>query len=133
MLANQYVSTGRKSFTTVTGKSSQVSLIRMRKPFKIAITSLVVFYTAFFAIIPLVSFALESFLKVSGDYSTFTTYYWTTTEETNVYINGSVGILHNTTIWNAFGTSLLVSLIVALIAGTCGILIGYAVKSYQIL
>ena len=127
MLANQYVSTGRKSFTTVTGKSSQVSLIRMRKPFKIAITSLVVFYTAFFAIIPLVSFALESFLKVSGDYSTFTTYYWTTTEETNVYINGSVGILHNTTIWNAFGTSLLVSLIVALIAGTCGILIGYAV------
>ena len=43
MLANQSISTGRKSFTTVTGKSSQVSLIRMKKGFKIAITSIVLF------------------------------------------------------------------------------------------
>ena len=127
MLANQYVSTGRKSFTTVTGKSSQVSLIKMRKPVKITVTTLVLFYTAFFAIVPLISFALESFLEVSGNYETFTTYYWTTREETNVYISGSVGILHNKTIWKAFGNSLLISLVVALIAGTCGILIGYAV------
>ena len=127
MLANQYVSTGRKSFTTVTGKSSQVSLIKMRKPVKITVTTLVLFYTAFFAIVPLISFALESFLEVSGNYETFTTYYWITKEETNVYISGSVGILHNKTIWKAFGNSLLISLVVALIAGTCGILIGYAV------
>ena len=127
MLANQYVSTGRKSFTTVTGKSSQVSLIKMKKPVKITVTTLVLFYTAFFAIVPLISFALESFLEVSGNYETFTTYYWITKEETNVYISGSVGILHNKTIWKAFGNSLLISLVVALIAGTCGILIGYAV------
>ena len=127
MLANQYVSTGRKSFTTVTGKSSQVSLIKLRKPVKITVTTLVLFYTAFFAIVPLISFALESFLEVSGNYETFTLYYWITKEETNVYISGSVGILHNKTIWKAFGNSLLISLVVALIAGTCGILIGYAV------
>ena len=127
MLAYQYVSTGRKSFTTVTGKSSQVSLIKMKKPVKITVTTLVLFYTAFFAIVPLISFALESFLEVSGNYETFTTYYWITKEETNVYISGSVGILHNMTIWKAFGNSLLISLVVALIAGTCGILIGYAV------
>ena len=127
MLANQSISTGRKSFTTVTGKSSQVSLIRMKKGFKIAITSIVLLYTAFFAIVPLVTFALESFLEVSGSYEKFTLYYWITTEETNVYISGSVGILHNETIWKAYGTSLFISLIVALIAGTFGILIGYAV------
>ena len=127
MLANQYVSTGRKSFTTVTGKSSQVSLIKMKKHVKITVTTLVLFYTAFFAIVPLISFALESFLEVSGNYETFTTYYWITKEETNVYISGSVGILHNKTNWKAFGNSLLISLVVALIAGTCGILIGYAV------
>ena len=127
MLANQSISTGRKSFTTVTGKSSQVSLIRMKKGFKIVITSIVLLYTAFFAIVPLVTFALESFLEVSGSYEKFTLYYWITTEETNVYISGSVGILHNETIWKAYGTSLFISLIVALIAGTFGILIGYAV------
>lgn len=127
MLANQSISTGRKSFTTVTGKSSQVSLIRMKKGFKIAITSIVLLYTAFFAIVPLVTFALESFLEVSGSYEKFTLYYWITTEETNVYISGSVGILHNETIWKAYGTSLFISLVVALIAGTFGILIGYAV------
>jgi len=127
MMANQKVTNSRRSFTTVTGKSSQVSLIRMNYPLKVTITTLVLMYTIFFAVVPLISFALESFLKVSGDYSTFTTYYWTTTEETNVYISGSVGILHNKQIWKAYGNSLLVSLIVALLAGTFGILIGYAV------
>jgi iron(III) transport system permease protein len=127
MLANQHISTGRKSFTTVTGKSSQVSLIRLKKPFKIFITTIVLAYTIFFAIVPLVSFALESFLEVSGSYDKFTLYYWITKEETNVYISGSVGILHNEVIWKAYGTSLLISLVVALIAGTFGILIGYAV------
>ena len=38
-----------------------------------AITSIVLLYTAFFAIIPLVTFALESFLEISGSYEKFTT------------------------------------------------------------
>ncbi len=127
MMANQKVTNSRRSFTTVTGKSSQVSLIKMKKSIKIIITTIVVAYTVFFAIVPLISFALESFLETSGDYSTFTTYYWTTKEETNQYISNSVGILHNKEIWSAYKNSLLVSLIVALFAGTFGILIGYAV------
>lgn len=127
MMVNQKVTNSRRSFTTVTGKSSQVSLIQLNKILKIVITTLVMAYTIFFAIVPLISFALESFLEVSGDYSTFTTYYWTTTEQTNIYINNSVGILHNKEIWSAYGNSLLVSLIVALLAGSFGILIGYAV------
>ncbi len=127
MMLNQLVTNSRRSFTTVTGKSSQVSLLRMRKVTKIIITTLVLAYTIFFAIVPLISFALESFLKVSGDYSTFTTYYWTTTEQTNIYISGSYGILHNPTIWRSFLNSLLISGACALVAGTFGILIGYAV------
>lgn len=127
LLVNQKVTNSRRSFTTVTGKSSQVSLIKLGKIAKPVITTIVLAYTVFFAVIPLISFALESFLEVSGDYSTFTTYYWTTTEETNTYINGSVGILHNTTIWTTFGNSLLVSALCAIIAGTFGILVGYGV------
>ncbi len=127
MMINQRVTNSRRSFTTVTGKSSQVSLIKLGKVAKPLITTIVIAYTVFFAIVPLISFALESFLKVSGDYSTFTTYYWTTTEQTNIYISGSVGILRNKTIWTAFLNSLLISGACAIIAGTFGILIGYAV------
>ena len=127
LMVNQFVTNSRRSFTTVTGKSSQVSLVKLGKVGKPIITTIVVFYAAFFAIIPLVSFALESFLEVSGDYSTFTLYYWITSEQTNAYITGSVGILRNKEIWRAFGNSLLISIICALIAGTFGILVGYGV------
>lgn len=127
MMINQRVTNSRRSFTTVTGKSSQVSLVKLRIVTKVILTALVILYTIFFAIVPLITFALESFLKTSGDYSTFTTYYWTTKEETNPYISGSVGILNNKTIWVAFGNSLMISAICALLAGTFGILIGYAV------
>ena len=127
LMLNQFITNSRRSFTTVTGKSGQVSLVRIKKPARIILTMVVLFYVGFFAIFPLVSFALESFLATSGDYSKFTTYYWTTTEETNPYITGSVGILHNATIWHAYLNSLLISLACALIAGTFGILIGYAV------
>ena len=127
LMLNQFITNSRRSFTTVTGKSGQVSLVRIKKPTRIILTIVVLFYVGFFAIFPLVSFALESFLATSGDYSKFTTYYWTTTEETNPYITGSVGILHNATIWHAYLNSLLISLACALIAGTFGILIGYAV------
>lgn len=127
LMVNQFVTNSRRSFTTVTGKSSQVSLVKLGKVGKPIITIIVVFYAAFFAIIPLVSFALESFLEVSGDYSTFTLYYWITSEQTNAYITGSVGILRNKEIWRTFGNSLLISIICALIAGTFGILVGYGV------
>lgn len=127
LMINQFVTNSRRSFTTVTGKSSQVSLVKLGKVGKPIITTIVVFYAAFFAIIPLVSFALESFLEISGDYSTFTLYYWITSEQTNAYITGSVGILRNKEIWKAFGNSLLISIICALIAGTFGILVGYGV------
>ena len=127
LMLNQFITNSRRSFTTVTGKSGQVSLVRIKKPARIILTIVVLFYVGFFAIFPLVSFALESFLATSGDYSKFTTYYWTTTDETNPYITGSVGILHNATIWHAYLNSLLISLACALIAGTFGILIGYAV------
>ena len=127
LMVNQFFTNSRRSFTTVTGKSSQVSLVKLGKVGKPIITTIVVFYAAFFAIIPLISFALESFLEVSGDYSTFTLYYWITSEQTNAYITGSVGIFRNKEIWRAFGNSLLISIICALIAGTFGILVGYGV------
>jgi len=127
LLLNQYMTGKRKSYTTITGKSSQVSFVQLGWK-KWIFTPLLLLYVAFFAIVPLLSFALESVTTTSGDLSTFTLYYWITSEQTNVYIPNSYGILHNAEIWKAFGNSLLLSLVVALFAGTIGLLIGYAVS-----
>ena len=116
----------RKSFTTISGKSGQVSLVKLGRA-RMPITVIIMIISAFFAIVPLVSFALESLLEVPGDYSTLSLYYWTTTDTLeNRVFGSSQGILRNPTIWSALGRSLLVSFMVALISGTFGILIGYA-------
>ncbi len=116
----------RKSFTTISGKSGQVSLVKLGKA-RVPITVIIMVISVFFAIVPLVSFALESLLEVPGDFSTLTLFYWTTTENLEARVFGSSqGILRNKTIWTALGRSLVVSFFVAIISGTFGILIGYA-------
>lgn len=117
----------RKSFTTVSGKSGQVSLVKLGKA-RTPITVVVLVIAVFLAIVPLVSFALESLMEVPGDYSTLTLYYWTTRDTLEDRVFGSSqGILCNPTIWKAMGMSVLLSLAVAFISGTSGIMIGYAV------
>ncbi len=116
----------RKSFTTVSGKSGQVSLVKLGKA-RMPIAVIVMAIAIFLAIVPLVSFALESLLEVPGDYSTFSFYYWITSDTLEDRVFGSSqGILRNPTIWKAMGTSILVSFAVAFISGTAGIMIGYA-------
>ena len=125
LLANHFMTGKRKSFTTVTGKSSQVSLIKLRKS-KWPITTVIFLLVTFFSIIPLITFALESFTLEPGNLKTLSLYYWTTKDQTNITIKDSVGILHNKVIWGSFLNTFLISLVVALFAGTFGILIGYA-------
>jgi iron(III) transport system permease protein len=93
--------------------------------------------TFFTGIFPILSFALETFLPNPGDYSflytkyvsNLTTKWWITKEnlsENGMY--GQQGILYNDTIWKAFWGTMWVAVICALIAGTIGLLIGYAVS-----
>jgi iron(III) transport system permease protein len=130
MTLNNWYTGKRKSFTTVTGKSGQISMVNLKWA-RIPITVLLLIIIVFIAIVPLVSFALESFIEyptTSEESKYLTDFYWTTTQQLEPRIVGdSSGILHNPTIWKAIGTSVLLSLCVALIAGTCGILVGYAV------
>jgi len=126
LLINQFATGKRKSFTTVSGKSSQTSLINMRWA-KWVVATVVLLYVLFFAIFPLFTFALESFLLTPGDYSTFSTYYWITSDQTSPYVKNSMGIFANPEIWQAYGISLAVSITVALFAGTFGIFLGYAI------
>ena len=136
MLLNQ-MSLHRKNYTTVTGKSGQISKINLGRAGKYIIALVLVVVTFFTSIFPIVSFAFETFLPNPGDYSflytgdpdNLTTKWWVTDEnitENGMY--GQKGILHNDTIWNAFKGTLLVSVACALLAGTIGTLIGYAVS-----
>ena len=69
MLLNQLSLTSRKNYTTVTGKSGQISKINLGKYGKYIIAILLVFITFFTSIFPIVSFAFETFLPNPGDYS----------------------------------------------------------------
>ena len=64
-----------------------------------------------------------------GDTSNLTAKWWVTSEnvtENGMY--GQKGILHNETIWHAFRGTIFVSVCCALLAGTIGTLVGYAVS-----
>ncbi|MCR5096462.1 MAG: iron ABC transporter permease [Erysipelotrichaceae bacterium] len=137
MYLNQRSLHSRKSYTTVTGKSGQITKVNLGKVGRYVIAVVFVIITFFTSIFPILSFAFETFLPNPGDYSflytgnadNLTTKWWITTEnitENGMY--GQLGILHNKTIWTAFRGTILVSVICCLTAGTIGTLIGYAVS-----
>ena len=137
MLLNQRSLKSRKNYTTVTGKSGQISKINLGRTGRVVIAVILIIITFFTSIFPIMSFALETFLPNPGDYSflytgdtnNLTTKWWVTSEnvtENGMY--GQKGILYNNTIWTAFKGTMLVSVSCALIAGTIGTLIGYAVS-----
>ena len=134
---NQASLKSRKNYTTVTGKSGQISKINLGKIGKHLVAFIFVIITFFTSIFPIISFAFETFLPNPGDYSflytgnfaNLTTKWWITNEnitENGMY--GQRGILFNSTIWDAYKGTILVSIACALIAGIIGTLIGYAVS-----
>ena len=104
---------------------------------RVVIALILVILTFFTSIFPIISFAFETFLPNPGDYSflytgdasNLTTKWWITSEnvtENGMY--GQKGILYNETIWRAFKGTILVSVACALLAGSIGTMIGYAVS-----
>ena len=139
MLLNQLSLTSRKSYTTVTGKSGQISKINLGAA-KYVLAIILVILTFFTSIFPIISFAFETFLPNPGDYSflytgnvnNLTTKWWLTSENvTEQGMYGQKGILYNAEIWKAFGGTLWVSICCALVAGTIGTLVGYAVAKQR--
>ena len=136
MYLNQRSLHSRKSYTTVTGKSGQITKVNLGAG-RYVIAIVFVIITFFTSIFPIISFAFETFLPNPGDYSflysgntdNLTTKWWITSEnitENGMY--GQMGILYNKTIWTAFRGTILVAIICCLTAGTIGTLIGYAVS-----
>ena len=137
MYLNQRSLHSRKSYTTVTGKSGQITKVNLGASGRYVVAVVFVIITFFTSIYPIISFAFETFLPNPGDYSflytgntsNLTTKWWVTAEnitENGMY--GQMGILHNSMIWRAFRGTILVAVICCLTAGTIGTLIGYAVS-----
>ncbi|MCR4587153.1 MAG: iron ABC transporter permease [Lachnospiraceae bacterium] len=133
---NQMSLKSRKSYTTVTGKSGQISKINLGKAGKYVIAVVLIVFTFFTSIFPIISFAIETFLPNPGDYSFLytmdashmTTKWWMSRDNADSTMYGQYGILFNKTIWHAFRGTMLVSVVCAVVAGTIGTLIGYAVS-----
>lgn len=117
----------RKSFTTITGKSSNIALARLRRA-RTPISVLLVVFVGAVAILPLVTFAVESFIMAPGDYSlsNLTTQFWIGAGREDIG-GGEPGILLNKYIYLGLWNSVKLSVVVALVAGTVGGLTGYAV------
>lgn len=136
LIVNQRTTSGRKNFTTVTGKSGQTSVVNLGAG-KYILSVVFIFTTLATGILPIVLFAVETFLPNPGDYSFLThgiaghltSKWWMTAEnvsENGIY--GQFGILYNADIWRAFGGTMLVAVFCALAAGTIGTLVGYCVS-----
>ena len=127
ILTMNQISTGsRKQYTTVSGKSGHISRNNLGKVGKWIISFILIILVMFVCVGPMVSFALESLLPNQGDYSSGLTLQWWTSKE--VLRNGYKGMFYNPEIWVALLQSILLSICCSLIAGTIGLLIGYAVS-----
>ena len=135
LFINSGTTKGRRSFTTVSGKSGQIAKVNLGKVWKHAIAAALIVLTLLTSIFPILTFAVETFLPNPGDYSflrggasNLTLKWWITSQnvtESGMY--GQKGILYNTTLWNSFLGTLIVSAACALAAGTIGLLVGYCV------
>ena len=137
LMLNQGSTSSRKNYTTVTGKSGQISKANLGKIGKYIIAGIFIILTIITSIYPIISFAIETFLPNPGDYSFLktgnfshlTTKWWTTSDTLGEYgLFGQLGMLHNKQIWKAFAGQLYVAVICSLFAGTIGTLVGYAVS-----
>ena len=137
LIVNQRTTSGRQSYTTVTGKSGQISLVNLGKAGRHVVAAIFCVTTFFTCILPIILFAIETFLPNPGDYSfirhgvagNLTSKWWMTSEnitENGMY--GQKGILFNEAIWGAFKGTLIVAVCCALLAGTIGLLVGYCVS-----
>lgn len=124
---NQFLIGKRKSFTTVTGKSSNVSLISLKK-LRAPVSIILLVILILISVVPLIVFAVQSFLVVPGNYSlsNLSNIFWVGEGSPDI-ANGEPGILKNKYIFKALWNSFRLSTLVSIIVGILGILVGYSV------
>ena len=139
LITNRLSMKSRKNYTTITGKSGQVSKVNVGKIGQYLIPAILIIFTLFTGIYPVISFAFETFLPNPGDYSFFRTgnfanltlKWWTHHSAEDVGMYGQFGILYNRAFWMSFRGTIIVAFFCAFLAGTIGLLIGYSVSKHR--
>jgi len=128
MFINQAVIGKRKSYTTVTGKSANISTFKL-KGFRTPISTIFLVLVLCVSVIPMISFLLQSLIKIQGNYSpsNFTLDFWIGEAGASNELNDKAGILINKDVWKGLFNSLKLSAVASLGAGTFGFLAGYAI------
>ena len=129
LIMNQIQTGSRKQFTTVTGKSGQISKRNLGKVGRWVTGSILSILVAIVCFGPMISFFLESLLKNSGDFSGGLSFdAWISKEPIGNASAGYVGLLNERRVWNALLGSIGLSVACGFFAGLFGLLIGYAVS-----
>ncbi|MCR4561796.1 MAG: iron ABC transporter permease [Bacilli bacterium] len=128
LIVNQVMMHSRKQFITVSGKSAQATKINLGKVFKWVCAIALIIATLLTSLLPIFSFALETFVNNPGDYSSFTLKWWIYHENGEVGMYGNYGVFFNKSLWLSFRNQAIVAISCALVAGTIGFLTGYAVS-----
>ena len=129
LIMNQIQTGSRKQFTTVTGKSGQISKRNLGKVGRWIIGIILTFFVVIVCFGPMVSFFLESLLPNSGDFSSgLTLEAWISKEPIGNSSAGYIGLLNERRVWTALLGSICLSIACGFFAGLFGFLIGYAVS-----
>ena len=129
LIMNQIQTGSRKQFTTVTGKSGQISKRNLGKVGRWVVGAVLTFGVILVCIGPMVSFFLESLLANPGDFSGGLSFEaWISKTPIGNSSAGYVGLLNERRVWDALLGSFGLSLACGFFAGLCGLLIGYAVS-----
>ena len=129
LIMNQIQTGSRKQFTTVTGKSGQISKRKLGKVGRWVIGSVLSVIVAIICFGPMISFFLESLLANSGDFSGGLSFAaWISKEPIGNASAGYVGLLNEQRVWSALLGSIGLSVACGFFAGLFGLLIGYAVS-----
>ena len=119
----------RRSFVTVSGKGSRLSLIQLGR-WRWVITSLVVLFLFSVIAVPLVALAIDTVMLIPGIYAldNLTLHYWIGEASYSIGLGtGEAGILQNSQILLALKNTFTLAFVVALVTGLMGVLVGYAI------
>ena len=119
----------RRSFVTVSGKGSRLSLIQLGRV-RWVTTSLVVLFLFSVIAVPLVALAIDTVMLIPGIYAwdNLTLHYWIGEASYSIGLGtGEAGILQNSQILLALKNTFTLAFVVALVTGLMGVLVGYAI------
>ncbi|MFA7574725.1 MAG: iron ABC transporter permease [Arcobacteraceae bacterium] len=124
---NQKIVGTRKGFVTITGKAATKNIVKLGKATPLIMTLVILFFT-FVVFVPIIVLAIETFVKVPGDYSlsNFTLQYWIGKGDPHI-LSGTPGVLRSPEMWQATWNSLKLGLLSSFFCAIAGLLIGYTV------